>query len=381
MLNDPYSQATLRQPRGLVLANGAILQGWVSFSVDNNSFYQADTFRISLAISAQAKENDLVWWASQTQIQIELFAGIPPDPENYTKNDLTSLLLGYVDDIEIDLVAQEIVLSGRDLTSKLIDTKRSKSFIKGQKAFRSSDFVAEIAAEVGLNPVIPVPTDEAHSGGGYYQIVKSIVEANTTYWDIVSRLAQISKYVAYVKGSDLYFEPRDLPADNPYVLQWQPATDEYGFPLLNAARIRFSRNLSIAKDIKVRVISSSKKQKKDIVAEATKTRARNRVTKNVAHQDEPPQEYVYTFADLTQDQAQARANAILADLSQHEMNLHADMPADLILTARTPIRMVGTGTLMDQLYYPSSIVRTMSMSEGFRMDVSAKNKSADVEMS
>lgn len=379
MLNDPQSQAIVRQPRGMVLANGEILQGVVSASVDNNSFYQADTFRLALSLSSQPKSTDLAWWASQAKMQMEIFAGFPSNPDSYTKNDLKSLLVGYVDDIEIDLVGQEIVLSGRDLTSKLIDTKRSISFIKGSESFRSSDFVEQIAKEVGLNPKV-TQTDIAHSGGGYYQIVKGIVEANATYWDIVTRLAQISKYAVYVSGNDLVFEPRENAKADPYVIQWQAPDDERGYPMLNGTRIKFSRNLSVAKDIKVTVISSSKKQKKDIKATANKTRVRNKVTKGVAQQDEPPQEYIYTFADLTQDQAQAMADSILADLSQHEMNLHAEMPADLILTARTPIKVIGTGTLMDQLYYPSSIVRTLSISDGFKMEVTAKNKSADVEM-
>lgn len=377
MLNSLPVMAEARQPRGMVLANGERLAGVVSFQVDNNSFYQADTFRVVLALSAQAADRDMSWWANQQKIEIELLAGFPPDPDGFTRSDLSSLLIGYVDDIEIDMVAGEILLSGRDLTSKLIDTKRSVSFVGGPSALKASDVVRKIAAEVGLNPVV---TETTSAAGGYYQIVKAIVEANTTYWDIVSRLAQISKFAAYVSGRDLHFEPREPLAQDPYIIEWQAPDDDRAFPVLNAARLKFARNLSIARDIKVRVVSYDQKQKREVTATAEKKRVRNVVTGKSAAQTEPPTEYTYSFPNLKQYEAQQRANELIEELSRHEMNLHVEMPADSILTPRTAIKVRGTSSAVDQLYYPTSIVRSFSMGEGYRMDVSAKNQSPDVEI-
>lgn len=366
----------------MALANGERLHGVVSFQVDNNSFYQADTFRMILALSAQAAGFGIDWWANQQKIEIELLAGFPTDPENFTRSDLQSLMVGYVDDIEIDPVADEVVLSGRDLTSRLIDTKRSVSFVKGPGPLKASDVVSQIAKEVGLNPVVTETASAKASTkvGGYYQLVKAIVESNTTYWDIVSRLAQISKFAAYVSGRDLHFEPREALTNDPYVIEWQAPDDSRAFPIANAMRLRFSRNLSVAKDIRVRVISFDLKQNVQIVATAEKKRVRNLVTKGVAVQSEPPVEYTYAFPNLKHGEAQERANTLLAELSQHEMNLHVEMPADSILTARTPVKVLGTGSVIDQLYYPSSIIRSFSVSDGYRMEVTAKNQSPDVEI-
>jgi phage protein D len=376
MRNDVPASAAGRQPRGMAYGNGERLAGVVSFQVDNNSFYQADTFRIVLALSEQPKERGFDWWSKQQAIEIELLAGFPADLEATKRSDLESLLIGNADDIEIDPVAAEIVISGRDLTSKLIDVKRSVSFITDP--LLPSDVVRQIAKEVGLNPVV-VDTDAPV--GGYYQIVKAIVEANSTYWDIVTRLAQVSNFVAYVKGRDLHFEPREKLASDPYVIHWDAANDDRAFPVLNAMRLRLSRNLSISKDIRVRVVSYDQKQKREIVAIAEKKRVRNKVTKGAGASSEPPVEYTRAFPNMKHDQAQAKANALLAELSQHEMNMHVDLPGDSILSTRMLIKLSGTGSDFDQAYFPSSIVRTFSLSDGYRMELTAKNQSPDSEIS
>ncbi len=378
MRNEIPALAAARQPRGMVFGNGERLEGVVSFQVDNNSFYQADTFRVLLALSAQPKDRGFDWWSKQQSIEIELLAGFPNDPDAPSRSDLESLLIGNADDIEIDPVADEIIISGRDLTSKLIDMKRSVSFVKGPAPLTPSEVVKQIAKEVGLTPVV-VDTDAPV--GGYYQIVKAIVEANSTYWDIVSRLAQVSNFVAYVKGRELHFEPREHLTGDPYVIHWDAPSDDRDFPVLNAMRLRLSRNLSVSKDIRVRVVSYDQKQKREIVAVAEKKRVRNKVTKKAGASSEPPVEYTRAFPNLKQDQAQAKANALLAEIRQHEMNMHVEMPGDSILTTRMMVKLTGTSSDFDQTYYPSSIVRTFSLSDGYRMDLTAKNQSPDVEIS
>lgn len=379
-LNDPTPAAMARQPRGIVLVNGIILAGWASFEVDNNSYYQADTFRCVLAISAQPDERNVAWWLAQDQIELEFLAGFPKDHDNYTRGDLNSLLVGYVDEIEVDMVAGVIVLAGRDHTAKLIDTKSSLSVVTGPDAIRSSAIVEQIAAKVGLIPVVTA-TKSASPGGSYYKLVKQIVEAHTTYWDIVSRLAQIEQYVAYVSGNELHFEPRTVASSDSYMIEWVRPTADVAYPQVNAMHLRVSRNLFVAKDIKVTVLSHDYKNDAQIKATAQKTRVRNAVTGSAGKSATPPVEYVYNFANLSHSDAQARANELLLELSRHELNLQAELPGDSILTSRTPIKLGGTGTKADQVFYPDSIVRTFSIEEGYRMRVIAKNITPDVEIS
>lgn len=369
MINTPFSGSAGSQPRGMVYANGERVFGVVSFTVDNNNFFQADTFRVTLSMAGQPANRGFDFWASQESVQIELLIGFPNDPDNYGRGDLTSFLLGNVDDFEFDPNADTMTMAGRDLTSKLIDYKRTIIFTSG--SLIASDIVKQIAAERGLTPVV---TTTSVATGGYYQIVKALVESNASYWDIITKLAQIEQFQAYVKGSELHFEPRTPTSASPYVISWQAPTPDTGYVVSNAPRLTFSRNLSIAKDLKVRVISFDQKTKKIVNEVADRKRVYNKSTNKVSKSTEPPQEYIYHLPNLTANQAQARAQAVLIELSRHEMNLHAEMPGDLLLTPQNIIQVQNTNTAFDQTYFPSSITRTYSMTEGFVMSISAKNQ-------
>jgi phage protein D len=259
-------------------------------------------------------------------------------------------------------------LAGRDLTSLLIDRKRAIEFV-GENL--SSGIVAKIAQEVGLTPVVTATSKPA---GTFYQILHKLIASDITYWDLVTRLAEIEQYQVYVKGHELHFEPRTAPDSDPYVIQWQKPTVQSGSPVANVTEMRFSRNLSIAKDIKVRVLSWNPKTNKQVDETAERKRVYSATTSKATKYNGPAQEYTYRIPGLTNDQAQRRAQQILDDLSKHEVNLHVDMPGDTLLTPRNIIKVVGTGTAFDQTYFPTSITRSYGLSEGFAMSVQAKNQ-------
>ncbi|OGB23360.1 MAG: hypothetical protein A3I66_01460 [Burkholderiales bacterium RIFCSPLOWO2_02_FULL_57_36] len=368
MINQPNPQSAAQQPRALVYANGDLVAQVLSFQVDNNSFFQADTFRLTLALASQPVDRGLDWWALQEKLEMEFLIGFPADPDNFTKQELTSFLVGYVDDIEFDEIDDVLILSGRDLTSKLIDYKRSISFVGELTA---SGVVTQIAIERGLTPIV-TPTQKPV--GSYYQIFHKLIASDSTYWDIVTKLAQIERYQVYVKGSELHFEPRTAPDSDPYVIRRQKPTDDRGYPIINATKLKFTRNLSIAKDLKVRIISFDQKTKQKVEETAQRTRVYNKTTSKATKFSEV-QEYVYNLPNLTPDQAKRRAQAILEELSRHEMNMHAEMPGDILLTAQNLIKVEGTGTVLDQPYYASTITRMYDFSDhGFKMHVEGKNQ-------
>lgn len=369
MINDPNPQSQGQRPRGLVFANGEQLSQVLEFQIDNNSFFQADTFSLTLALASQPENRDFGWWAVQEKIELEFYIGFPADPDNFTRSELTHFLTGYADDLEFDPIYDTMIFSGRDLTSKLIDYKRAISFVGELTA---SGVVEQIARERGL---IPVVTPTQKPVGSYYQIFHKLITSDSTYWDIVTRLAQIEQYQVYVKGHELHFEPRTAPDADPYVIRWQkPEVDERGFPIANTTRLKFTRNLSIAKDLKVRVLSFDQKTKQKVEEVAQRKRVYNKSTSKATKFTDPPQEYVYSLPNLTPDQAQRRAQAILEELSRHEMNLHADMPGDVILTPRNVVRVEGTETAFDQTYYASSVSRRYTRGGGFEMHLEGKNQ-------
>lgn len=367
MLNNPNRGSVAQAPRGMVLANGQRLSGLLSFSVENNNFFHADTFNFTLAKSAQPAAMNFDWWSRQEMLEIEILGGYPADPSNFDKSDLDSYIVGYVDDPQFDMVGDVMVFTGRDLTSKLIDTKNTL-FQRAMSPLTASRIVATIAATVGLKAVVTA-TAEATPGGTYYQIIDSLLKSHCSYWDIVSKLAQIEGFQTYVVGHTLYFEPRVAPNSDPFVIQWT-APGAVGSPSSNAIDLHLSRNLSIAKDLRVTVLSYNPKTHKTFTATATRPRAGS--GKAVPFQQE--QAYVFNVANKTQAQAQAIANAKLQELSLHEMNMRATMPADAALTPRNLVEVRGTQSAFDQTYFPTSITRNYSLTDGFTMTLLAKNQ-------
>lgn len=366
MLNSVPLQSTARQPRGVVKINGDVAAGVVEIEVDNNSFYEADTFRVTLALSAQPPARNLAWWALQSDISVECLIGLPANPDAYTASDLPSLILGKVDDLGIDPVRGEITLVGRDLTSVLVDSKTTEKFVNQT----ASQIATTFAKRHGLTPVVTATTTKA---GKYYELDHARLTSQMSEWDLLTYLAQDEGFIVYVKGMELHFEPAPTSTVNPYVLQYEAPTADRAAPLLNATSLQFSRNLTLAKDVIVKVHSWNLKQKTGFTVTVTATHNTKTVLSGLPQPTGNAQTYSYIMPNLTREQALIRAQALARQITQHEVHLTAKLPGDEKLDITTPLQVQGTGTAFDQVYYPDNIVRRFSAWEGYRMEISAKN--------
>lgn len=367
MLNDVPALAQARQPRGLVRINGEVVPGWISWEVDNNTFYQADTFRCRFALSKMPPDKDAAWWSSQKEIFVEVLAGFPVDPERFDAAELDSLIYGKVDDVTYDPVGRLIELCGRDLTSELIDAKTTEKF----QNLTSSQIAELLAKRHGLIPVVVATKTKA---GKYYEIDHARLTDERSEWDLLTYLAHEERYVVYLKGKELHFEPLPEESQNPYVLLWEPPTDDRGFPIFNGTSISFTRNLTVAKGVVVTVRSWNAKNKKAFSVTYPTHKAKGTAP---GKSSPPAQNYYFTIPGLTPEQALQRAQAKHKEITQHEMRLSFSMPADTILKGKDIIRVEGTDSAFDQTYYPESINRTMSLSDGYAMTGSAKNVSPE----
>lgn len=371
MLNDPNQPSSARQPRGVVKVGGKIfntdgsvniesaalaMPGWIEWDAENNTFYQADHFSVSFALGALPDNRKEDWFAQQQEISVEIFAGFPANVDSFTSDELTSYVYGMVDEVEFDPIARVIHLSGRDLTAKMIDSKTTAVYLNR----KSSDIATALAAKYGLNPVVTATTKMT---GKYYELVHAHLHHQRSEWDLLCFLAQMEQFSVYVSGRDLHFEP--LPTDSAlqYVLQWQ--ANPFAF---NGTRLRFSRSLTVAKGAQVTVQSFGQKGGKTITQTYPSSCPSN------------AQKYYFKFANMNAEQALQKAQALHKEITMHEVKLHAELPADNLLTTRNIIKMAGTGTMYDQNYYPSSICRRMSLDGGYTMDVSAKNHSPQTQV-
>lgn len=353
----------LFQPRGLVKINGAVAPGLISFDIDANEFSSPDTFTVHLAFGAMPAARPAAWFASQTQMEVEIFAGFPTDPDQFAAEELESLFFGKVDDLDaLDYDDMTITLRGRDLTAAFVDNKTSEKYVN-----QTASQVAEaMAAKYGLEARVTPTTTRV---GVYYGAEHVDLKSDRTEWDLLTWLARQEGFRVFVKGKALYFTPPpSTSASRPFV--FERTVDGNGLASWNGQSVKFRRSLTVAKDIQVTVTSWNAKQKRAFTVKATRSKKGNGAG---------VQKYAYRIANLTPEQAQQKANALLAEISQHEMKVAIEGPADTAMAIDSVIRVKGTGTDFDQIYFPRSIQRTLTQDGGFNWSIEAKNHSPESE--
>ncbi len=266
-------------------------------------------------------------------------------------------------------MAGTIELVGRDLTSVFIDAKTTEKWPN----LTASQIATQLAQRHGLTPVVTATNAKA---GKYYEIDHVNLTDQRSEWDLLAYLAHIEGFVVYVKGKELHFEPKTDPDSTPYLIQWVPPDDTKGYPEANVVDMKFSRALTVSRGIQVVVRTWNAKQKKGFTVSYP-----NKAKTTQAGKAKPfggAQIYSYTIPGLTQEQALERAQKIYAELIAHEMKLQISrMPADSILGVTTMVEVAGTDTAWDQKYFPDSVVRRMSMTDGYVMSLNAKNHAPD----
>lgn len=384
MLNAFPATPASRRPRAIVRLSSSAgnnasavtnleVDGWESWEVTSNTFYEADSFRVSFAVSALPSDRDASWFSTQTQIFVEILAGFPADASNPTATELDSLIYGRVDDVELDLAAGKLTLVGRDLTAVFIDAKIT-SLYENQHA---SDIATLLAKSHGLTPVV---TATPQLAGTLYKHSQVRLQADRSEWDLLTWLAREEGMVCFVSGFELHFEPDQRDNGEPYLIYWQPGDSTDAAPSSNAIDLSLSRALTISKGVTVTVRSPSLTKKTPVIESFPAS------PKTIQAGKAAPfggvQTYSYTLSPgKTAVQAQQIAEQRYRQIVAHEMKVHASLPGDGLLTTKVILRVQGTGTAFDQDYFPTEIVRTMSIGDGYRMTVSAKNSTPANEAS
>lgn len=363
-INDPTGpQTAVRQPLVRVLANGLPLAGVISAEVQQNNFYQSDRFTLNFAATASPPG----WWDVEPPWKLDTQFSLN------NGGSWTSLLIGEVDHLTMNMQTGTLVVEGRDLSALLIETKTQVAYFNQT----SSQIAETIAASHGLKTNIQPTTqkvgryyEDDHVRGSLDQFAKT-----TTEWDLLVYLAQIEGFDIFVKGETLNFIPLAPENSIPFAIQWTPPGP---VPRLNTTTLRMERSLTLAKDIEVWVRSWSSQQGRGFTkkSRASGTRTASAVgTTPSGKTTNTTQRYVFVFPNLSESEAQIRANQIALDLTKHERVIDVDMPGDLTLDARMLVKLGGTGTSFDQLYHIDHITRSISFSEGFRQTVRMKNSS------
>lgn len=366
MINTIPAQSQGRQPRGLLFINGQQIE-FERFEVSSTTFYQADTVHIDIPVKGQPEGYGLPYFSGVPAMIAEVYAGFPGNPEKYSKDELELLITAQIDDIEVNMERMSINLIGRSLTSQFIDNKTYEKF----ESMTPSQIAILIAKRRGLTPIVTNVTEKAG------QIYKDnhAVPTEQSEWDLLTYLAQSIGFVVYVKERSLYFEPASSPNAAAYVLQWQSPNSENGFNTFNGMRLHLRRNMTLARDVIVKVHSYNDQYPKGFTKGIKATPNKRTVIPQKAQPIGDAQTYVQYFPGLTPAQALQKAQQLLKEISQQERLIRVTMPADNLLNKFSKITLKGTNSDWDQDYYPAEIVRVMSEHEGYMMEISAKNHS------
>ncbi|MGF6899390.1 hypothetical protein [Paraburkholderia sp. GAS348] len=344
---------------------GTNVTGWTALEVDNNTYEGADTFSVTFAASALPPTNDADWFSTQKTIYVEIFAGIVANSSKWTTDDLPKpWIYGQVDDIDYDPVKGTLRIRGRDLTALLIDAKTTEKW----QNKTASQIAILLAKRHGLTPQVTPTTTQV---GKYYQIDHTTMTDSSTEWDLLTRLARFEQYGVYVRGLTLFFQPRTTPdSATPYQVTWTQPSSSQAFASSSAKGLRLKRALTISRGIVVVV------------------RTWNDLACKVYHSTYPTgkpgpnsQTHYCTLHNATQQACDLKARSYYRELVQHEMSLSAEFPGDDVLDVTMPVRLTGTNTPFDQLYYPASVKRSIDFESGYRIELEAKNSAPDVAVS
>ena len=336
--------------------NGTPLTGLISVDVTSNAHFAADTWRAEFASTGLPAAFGPAYWAAAEYDRVEISAGFDAA--------LIPLITGQVDDVEYDITARRLTLSGRDLSAPLIDARTTEKF----QNLKSHEIARQIALRHGLDSDV---TATATLAGRYYQIDHASLTKEDSEWDLLCYLAEREGFDVWVRGETLYFQPPVSETQTPYVLLWgDPGT---GSPASNCERLHLSRSQTLAKDVVVKVRSWNQAQEKAFTAVYRASKAGRK--KRGGDTDATAQTYSYTVPNLTREQALKYAETQAARITRHERLLTAELPGDSLLDTRSLVRLAGTGTAFDQTYYPESVTRRISFDEGYTMTLRAKNHS------
>jgi phage protein D len=364
-----------RYPRSIVTVNG-VRMDYISWEVNNNGYYQADTFTARLPL-AQTQPSmvgpplirDAAWWSQRRGIDVKIYDGVVTDPQNFSLSELTFRLQGVADTVEVDPIQKTVRITGRDYAAVLIDTQITLNAPKGKTvsgmSTTASKVAVGIAKECGL---IPNVTPTRTKIGKYYG--SDPTKATTkSAWDILCELAHFEQFIVYVSGQTLNFVPLPDPA-KPRVLTLD---DSQRITTGPTPALTFTHsNLSAVNGIVVKVQSWDDKTKRTVTKTAEMKWQKDDVS---PLRNRPPLLYIYKIPNLTPDAAQQKADAHLKAITRHESQFMADdMPGDPTLNPYQPIKWNYAGTLFQQIYYLDSVTRRFDFETGYTMSLRGKNQ-------
>lgn len=349
--------SSARQPRCLVIAGNGVQLAPIECNVHVSIHQNADTFYATLPLD-NVGGLDEIFWANATPISIEIRGTNDKATGGYRQ-----LLIGNVDETQINFNDRTVAIKGRDYTARLLDYKVAQQW----RNRNVDDVIKEVAGAVGLD--VQFVGDEVRAGTQYDQDFTHVADL-TSGWNVIVDLARKVGCIAFVKSTTVYVQPIDaMPLGTvpfryarPTPLQRAQSTA----PMISAMR-----NLNLAKDASVTIKSYQHKQGKRVVSTFDSKGKQTSATSDRLV-------FEHRAANLTKGQQDKIAKAHLKATISHERVVNiTNAPGDVNAVAGLMgMTLTGTGTAFDQTYILSEVVHRFSREGGYGMDLTAHNADA-----
>lgn len=328
------SAAECRLPQASLLANGSYVPGVLSMDISQNSYLAAGRYRVVASLDESGYE---AWSGNQLELNIRLsFDG-----------NWTSMMLGPVDRIEIDVGQGLVTADGRDRTSLFLEARTQETF-ENQTA---SEVATLLAGRRGLNPNVVGTTRliGRSFGGDYSRVTLDQHSPTTTEWDLLVQLAEVEDFDVWVEGETLNFVP---PSSDTASIQVTPA---------DCVSLHLDRCLALCSSLSVMVKSWD-------------CRSLNAVAQTASLGSTAPEtpSYIIVRPNLTATAAAALASRTLNEMTLGARVITLEMPGDLTTQPRQSLSLVSTGTDFDGVYSITSVERRLSFERGFTQLVEAR---------
>lgn len=335
---------TLRQPNGQVVVCGNSIP-FTDLQVVQTRTKKGDTFTATTALTIIEQGMGLSWWLTQE-----------PMPVTCSING-TQVFTGNIDKLDMDFAGRTFTMSGRDVGAAMMDKQTTQKWQNQQP----NQIVSQIAGSHG----IPVNMDTASlDSGKMYSSDFDALSTRCSEWSLIQRLADLYGMVAYLTGGTLYFKNYNEQLST-YQITYQAPTSE-SFENGNFILLTASRNVNLAKGVKV-TVNSHNHRKKDYVS-ATSTSSGGGGS---------PLIFNHYVPMLNQDQAQTIATAKMNEIASHELTIEKlDIPGNEQLNARMQIQLSGTNSPLDTTYDINELEHSLTFQGGFRTGIRLKNKNA-----
>lgn len=323
--------ATARMVSLAVTIDGMTVGGAIELELVQCGHFSADRFRVVFATGAVP--GGAGYFAGLGSGVVSVGVGIGGGFLAGIGASGGALLVGQIDNVAVDFGRGQAVVSGRDLSARLIDAEVTESFANQT----ASQIASQFAADAGLAAAVTATSTPV---GQYYELAHTrtalaLHSRHMTRWDLLAGLALTEQFALSVTGTTLNFAP---------VSDAVQTVLHYGQDFISLV---VDRAVGLGTP-KVTVASWNPKSKQAVSSSVGSSGGVTLVRPN-----------------LTQGEAAQLASAHQAELAAQAVLLRGSMPGDLSLMPGSVFVLAGTGTGSNTSYRVRTIERHVDVIGGF----------------